>query len=315
MKVDVIASEPHYLDHLLPIYHALPPELQGHVHPLRRPTRPLFDNVALVAGFQDVDALRMTARHMIYVEHGAGQAYLGDEKLATLPAYSGGASRHPRNVIGYIAPSARVASRWNAPSAAVGCPKMDKWVGLAASVPTVCIAFHWDCRLGPETRSALPHYVEHLESVVASFHRQGFTVYGHGHPRWRGHLRQVFERAGVDRYLDTDAQVFEMAAVLVMDNSSLMYEFASLGRSVITMNAPWYRRDVEHGLRFWSAVPGLQVDNAAELSAVDLLSSWYRSDEVEHDLREAAVDEAYTFVDGTSSRRAAEFVTQLVGTL
>ncbi|HQZ35299.1 MAG TPA: hypothetical protein PK020_12815, partial [Ilumatobacteraceae bacterium] len=120
MKVDVIASEQHYLDHMLPIFECLPTRLQGHVFPLApTPRKPLFDHVAMVAGWQDVVTLKGRAK-MIYVEHGCGQAYLGDEKMATLPGYSGGAERHPRDVIGYICPSETVAARWSAPAVAVG---------------------------------------------------------------------------------------------------------------------------------------------------------------------------------------------------
>jgi len=312
VKVDLIASMRHYKDHMLPIFEALPERLRGHVHPVgEQVRRPLFNHIAMVAGWQDVEQLGHRAK-MIYVEHGAGQAYLGDEKMATLPGYSGGGARH-RNVIGYICPSATVAARWNAPAVAVGCPKMDPWFRSDPGRPMgrgVCIAFHWDCRLGPEMRSAFDHYKAHLPEIAASWRAHGFPfVYGHAHPRWGGALDEHFKAAGFE-VLTTDGQVFMNADVLVMDNSSLMYEFASLGKPVVALNAPWYRRDVEHGMRFWSHVPGREVDGPEELLELDLLS--HVTTDPLRDYRRAVVGEVYAFTDGSSAERAAAWITQLV---
>ncbi len=313
MKIDLIASMRHYKDHMLPIFEALPERLRGHIHPVgEQVRRPLFNHIAMVAGWQDVEQLGHRAK-MIYVEHGAGQAYLGDEKMATLPGYSGGGARH-RNVIGYVCPSATVAARWNAPAVAVGCPKMDPWLNGNINIGTpmgrsVCIAFHWDCRLGPEMRTAFWHYRSDLYRLADQWRAQGFHVYGHGHPRWGDTLGWEFAKNGIE-VLPTDTHVFMNADVLVMDNSSLMYEFASMGRPVIALNAPWYRRDVEHGMRFWSQVPGLQVDGPEQLLELDLLS--HVTTDPYREYRQAVVDEVYAFTDGTSAERAAAWITQLV---
>ena len=37
---DVVCSLPHYRDHVLPIFEALPSSMQGTVHPLRFPVHP-----------------------------------------------------------------------------------------------------------------------------------------------------------------------------------------------------------------------------------------------------------------------------------
>jgi hypothetical protein len=314
MKVDLIASEFWYRDHMLPIFECLPTRLQGHVFPLApTPRKPLFDHVAMVAGWQDVVTLKGRAK-MIYVEHGCGQAYLGDEKMATLPGYSGGAERHPRDVIGYICPSETVAARWSAPAVAVGCPKMSAYGGeqngkLRIGPLAACLAFHWDCRLGPEMRSAFDHYRPRLAVIADSMRDQGFIPYAHSHPRWNGFLDALFVACGFE-VLATDRDVFDKADMLIMDNSSLMYEFASLRRPVIALNAPWYRRDVEHGLRFWSHVPGVQVDSPEQLLELDLLS--HLTKDPARALRNAAVAEAYASTDGGAAQRAAAWITQLL---
>ena len=172
-----------------------------------------------------------------------------------------------------------------------------------------CLAFHWDCRLGPEMRSAFDHYRPRLAVIADSMRDQGFIPYAHSHPRWNGFLDALFVACGFE-VLATDRDVFDKADMLIMDNSSLMYEFASLRRPVIALNAPWYRRDVEHGLRFWSHVPGVQVDSPEQLLELDLLS--HLTKDPARALRNAAVAEAYASTDGGAAQRAAAWITQLL---
>ena len=130
MKIDVSASQPHYLDHMLPIFEVLPERLKGTIHALETPCRqPYRGRIAMVAGWVDVQRLRNMSP-MIYVEHGAGQAYLGDPKTATLPGYSGGGSRHS-GITGYVCPSDMGAERWRpAPAGAAGRPASRCPLGL-----------------------------------------------------------------------------------------------------------------------------------------------------------------------------------------
>jgi hypothetical protein len=58
-------------------------------------------------------------------------------------------------------------------------------------------------------------------------------------------------------------EVQRRAAVYVCDNSSSMYEFAATGRPVVVLDLPegrikgiGYRRNINHGLRFWDALFG-----------------------------------------------------------
>jgi hypothetical protein len=311
VKIDVVYSEAHYARHLLPIWAALPDELRGDVHPMYpqgAAQRPPMGRWALVAGWQDVSPLRGQC-NMIYVEHGAGQTY---QDRPYDPSYSASRGQRHRGVRGYIAPSQTVADRWDAPSAAVGCPKMDRWIldpPPKHDAPTVCFAWHWDCRLVPEARSAWPHYEPMFGMIREAFADQGFAVVGHEHPKWRGKMNRVLGERGIPT-LSTEEEVFALADILVVDNSSLAYEFALLGKPVICLNAPWYRRDVEHGLRFWSHVPGIQIDDPWELATLNLWDLIYdtelRAASEAHRL--AAVEHAYAVRDGSSSGRAAAFI-------
>lgn len=312
MKVDLVYSLPHYFDHALPVWEHLPEELKGDVHPLRDTVMPpARGRAALVAGWQDVQPLRGITP-MIYIEHGAGQTYAGDMKTAALPGYSasGGARHH--GVMGFIAPNRTVAARWkSAPAVAVGCPKLDKYVGWGKPErPAVCFAWHWDCVLSPETRSAWPHYEAGMAAVVAEFKTQGFDVYGHAHPRWGGLLDKRMAATGMT-ILESDDEVFLFASVLFVDNSSIGAEFMTLGRPVGWMNAPWYRRDVHHGGRFWDWTAGLTtVDGVADLININLTDMVNNQDEAA--ARELIVPTIYEYTDGSSSQRAADFVAQLV---
>lgn len=77
-------------------------------------------------------------------------------------------------------------------------------------------------------------------------------------------FRTFWPRLKVPFLLSFD-EVLEQADLYVTDNSSTLMEFASTSRPVLVLNAPWYRRDVHHGLRFWDAIPGMQVDEPGDL--------------------------------------------------
>jgi CDP-glycerol glycerophosphotransferase (TagB/SpsB family) len=99
------------------------------------------------------------------------------------------------------------------------------------------------------------------------------------------------------------SEVMQSADIYVNDCSSTMYEFLVTGKPVIILNAPWFRRDVRWGIRFWDYTDiGIQVNEPGELlPAIDRTldsPNEYLSD------RENAVRDLYPFL-GQAAQRAA----------
>ena len=190
------------------------------------------------------EASRLGYARIAYVEHGIGQPYSG-----TL-GYPGGAGRGTVGL--FLSPNATAAAADRAayPAArveVVGDPGLRYVPHREPGPPAIAVSLHWECHLLPETRSAYRHH----RSALPELARQ-YTVLGHGHPLAQGTLRRVWERLGVEFVPDWH-EVARRADLYVCDNSSTLYEFAATGRPVVVLNAPWYRREVRHGLRFWSA--------------------------------------------------------------
>jgi hypothetical protein len=293
------------------VFQALPEVLQGEVMTGARGVHPRVerfarDDVFLVAAAGSIAACK--DRRVIYVEHGAGQSYVGGRHAASYPG-----GDHPANVIGYVCPSEQVALSWRGrPAVAVGCPALDP-LATAGRGEAVVFTFHWDAPLVcPEARSARSHYLDHLHEMVTWARETGRSrgdVIGTWHPRDR-------MAAGIWRSLRVPAEpdpdrVLRQAALVIADNTSLTYEAAALGIPTIALNAPWYRRDVDHGLRFWSHVPGLQVDDAYELIARPALE-WI-TDERTPLLGKRAARRAYALPPNSGGAAiAAGFITDLI---
>lgn len=338
-RVDAFASEAHYLDHLLPLWDALPTEVKGTLYV----TRPLHGEgrtlgfprgdgpPVLVASLKD--SLVCKTRKRIYLEHGAGQTYEGDPRAARNGAYSGGEG-HEGTIL-FLCPNEEVAERWrrrypDVPAVAIGSPRLDRYknykslcktgrppAGILAaqasgqahgagadsgsssavekSAPlTIAISFHWHCTICPEADWAFPHYERILPELA-----ERYTLIGHGHPRSFRYLAHRYKRLGIEAVQSFD-EVVRRASVYVCDNSSTMYEVAALGIPVVALNAPWYRRDVHHGLRFWNRVPGLQCDEPEELIAT--IEEALDDPPHARAIRERAVLLTYPFFGSAASR-------------
>jgi hypothetical protein len=321
-RISLLASRPHYLDHLAPVWHALPEDTRGEVvvrsndlalHAKKLGLQPTSrtigrDTAVLTAAW--VDSRSVVERLVALLEHGAGQTYSNGHA-----GYSGGEQRE--NVSLFLCPSGAVARRNqerypSARVAVVGCPKLDQYhaltrVGERASevpVPTVAVTFHWDGRsIAPEARWALPHYRDALPELVAWAAEHDVELLGHGHPRVAAKLQVMWRKLGVP-WASAD-EVLRRAGVLVVDNSSLGMESVALDRGVVWLSAPWYRRDVTHGGRFWSWVEtGVHVEDPAQL--VDSVEYAIGHLLEFSEARRRAALKTYSFLDDRCARRAVD---------
>lgn len=329
MRLNLYASLEHYAEHLWPIWQALPERLRGASWSSAtgkwwgEPLGGLSDarqhpGPVLVASHGDAVSATVRGRDLVYVEHGAGQTYEGDPAGAGAAGLSGSTDRAMRHVLLFVCPNAKVATRWrrlyDVPAVAVGCPKLDRWhqaprLIVPGAPEAVAVTFHWDSSLVPETMTAWPEYDHVLPELAEWCRAHDVQLLGHGHPRIWPRIERRWRDLEVEP-VRALADVFDRASVLIADNTSAMYEFASMGRPVVAVNASCYRRDVEHGLRFWSHVPGVQVDQPDQLVPA-LAHQWEDRTRWEQH-RQQAVAAAYAHVDGRAAERAADAIVRML---
>lgn len=273
--IDVYFSHPHYYDHLEPLLgqipvrkvHALPSSLMLSYlsrhgievavgYPESRDEVPL-----LVAGGMDLAHLRR--RRAVLVEHGAGQTYQGIDHAS----YSGGRKRDAVDL--FIVPNHETAnanlSRYEAPNL-IASPRMEQLTRIARQPEDlVVVSRHFDLNMVPETRSAWPHYAA---SVINLSRERRVAL--HAHPRDLPRARRDAERHDLE-LIEDFTDVIRRADVYVADNSSTLYEAARAGLPVVVLDAPWYRREISHGLRFWErADVGPRISDPEDLpEAID----------------------------------------------
>jgi hypothetical protein len=316
IRVHALARWPHLAEHIHAIHRHLDDGLRGETLTIRNPTLSHTkhwgrNDVVLVAGYPDIAAAG--GRRCVMIEHGASQTYAGitNGSDAYYHPAPGGENRHPANVVGYIGPRQDVIDAWGRPGFAAGCPVVDPYE-LFSPERVCAISWHWNGALPhkvgvPEAGTALAHYLDRLPAIIAELKANGWEVLGHRHPRFN-HLASVWRNLGV-REAPID-EVRRRAQLLICDNSSVMAEMLHCGRRVIALNCPEYRRDVEHGLRFWSHVPGQQVDGPDEL--IDLI----REDSDNMGVVDLKVPEyiyGRALSDGLAGMRSAVWLTGFLG--
>jgi hypothetical protein len=302
VSVDVISSAPKYRAHLAPVWAALPDELRGHYvardESDGRVTLVGRDDVALVAGYMDMRAARRFGyRRIALLEHGIGQSYSSSD-----PHLPGGRDRDPVGL--FMSPNDHAANRDAAryPRArieVVGSATLDHLPAREpGSGPVVAITWHWHYTRIPEMRSAFAHFKSALEQL-----RDSFTVIGHAHPQAAAEIVPTYKRLDIE-YEPMYRSVFRRADVLIADNTSALFEFASTDRPVVVLNAPEYRRDAQHGLRFWDAADvGVQVNEPNDLIAG--VREALEDSSARKDARAAALDVVYAHRSGAGARAAA----------
>lgn len=323
--IDGYATFPHYVDHIWPVLAALPDEVRGHVyaHPSIRHAQSLQDptlrarirfelpptrgEAVIVAGYQD---LPCTQRPKVLLSHGAGQTYLGIQS----GSYDGGPGRDLADL--FLCPNevsmARNLERYpSAAGAVVGCPKLDYLDGIAEPGDrTVGFAFHWNCTVAPEARWAWPFWHE----AILGLAHEGYRILIHGHPRAAADLYRWCSEVGLPFAWTTD-ELWRRADVLMVDNSSIAYEWAACGRRVGFVNSPeWRRPHPRHGLRFGDPLPGVCAGEGGSVGMLRwAVDATLNVSEAVRGMRTALVrDTVYGgLVDGHASERAARAVLDL----
>lgn len=263
--IDLAASHPHYFDHLLPIWQALPADQRGRAYlaPALRDQVPGALAVTDLGGDGDpvllagADDLRyVDGRVVILTEHGCGQSYNGHDTSRGHVAYAGGTNRY--GVSGFICPNeyAAAPNRLAYPDALVAVVGSGRLAQLQripppaeGEKPVVAVSFHWDCPVVAESMSGWRHWWRAIQTLAES---DEFTVLGHAHPRVFDDLAPTYESWGIEPVRSFD-EIVARAHVYVCDNSSTLFEFAGARGPVVVLDAPWYRPSVKHGLRFWDA--------------------------------------------------------------
>lgn len=224
MRVHVLGSEEHFIDHLSGVHQALSPDLRGEFWTVpdlvpyaatlvpEASSMPRWIKVGrgdYIVICSERDRKIVVGHQIIRFEHGCGLSYPGHYPLApgtphrailsvgTHPAYPGGKAH--QGVKAFLNPNHYSADRWRAayPGAVVeivGTPKLDEMHNAPAKPrsdpPVVCVTFHCDINVAPETQSAFPYY---REAVTELAKRKDIEVIGHSHPKARAERKAFFE--------------------------------------------------------------------------------------------------------------------------
>lgn len=313
--IDALATQPHYVDHLLPVWRALPEEARGvfaargHAReralsvglaPVERLTP--GTTLALVAAHADyVEAHETCGRPVAYLNHGVGQSWRARD--GRLLSSGCGQARPGARVFLTPGPHATTVTREaNGPTATIVQVGSAKVEGLRClptpREPLLVVSTHWDHRLVPESRPALPAYLGVLKDAP-------MPIALHAHPRLAWWAREQARQLGIE-YIETFHEVCTRATIYATDSSSTLFEFAALDRPVIVVNGRAYRRDHHHGLRFWDAATvGVQVDTHTPEEFAAAVTEAALDAPARQSARAAAVALAYHPFDGQAAQRAA----------
>lgn len=309
--IHVLATWPHFVDHLRPVWEALPAPARGafvavghaEAHAQRlgiKPTRSMpTAGVVLVASPADYKAAVAAGRPVAYLNHGVGQAWR-DDHGRLIPS---GCGEPKPGVVLFLTPGPHATATTleanpGARVVEVGSPKVEALRRIPRPAdPLLVVSSHWDHKVVPESQTASREYLPALKDVC-------FPVAVHGHPRRASWMRRTAEGLGLE-FIASFEEVCERATIYATDSSSTLFEFAALDRPVIVLNSPVYRRHHSHGLRFWEAAEvGVNVDSPPELPAAVHVAA---ADSPERqEARRAALTLAYHPLDGCAAQRAAQ---------
>jgi hypothetical protein len=310
--IDFFASMPWYRSHLVPVIKALPDEARGCLYATEPP--PSADPV-VVASWSDSRALMLSGRPIVLMQHGAGQSYGAAGEWARHPGYPGGDENE--HIAMFLCPNDYSAQRWrerypSTPVHVVGSPWAEQLRDTVAqaqpklarsSTPTVAFAFHWRAEICPESGSAFDDYAPHLATIASHLRANGVRMLGHAHPRLWDEAAPVYEWSGIEPVASLES-VLCNSDVLCLDNSSIGPLAGACGVGVVWLNASTYRREADHGGRFWTWTEGLPVVEDPGETVDTALGGLERRDALRSQSRRLGVL-AFGYQQGAATRAAS----------
>ena len=270
-------------------------------------------NPVLVAAYGDMMYAHAIApeRKILMMEHGTGHTF-------GKSAYPNGVGKRDYVSL-FLSPNQytvdKIHTVRDTRAEVIGTPKLD-WVHERMNPyhlikqthdnpPIIAIGFHWGHARTrpPESGSAFEHYREYIPTLVKN---TGYKFLAYGHPLAELKYKEFYTGLDIDYTSDFNT-VMRQADVCVNDLSSVMYEFVTTGKPVIVLNAPWFRRDVEHGIRFWDYSDiGINVDGPDELlPAIEDTIEGYEY--IHAPQRRKAIRELFPYF-GCSANKAVEVI-------
>lgn len=322
MKI-FFANTVQYIEHLLPLFNAFkeedkiflaPKELKSNLPTqntlLYSQERDLItyikdlvskdkNTLCVVASYGSVRRLSKKdypVLQFILLEHGAGQIYQSE-----VPGWARGSFRHSNRIKLFLGTNKFCVEAFkknnnDITSYIVGCPKLDNIETQINDYnnPLVVFSWHWDCDSIPETRSGFNFWAEEVLTLHKDKDKK-FRIAIHGHPRLQDQTKAFCMKHQID-FIKTFDYVLKYANIYVVDNSSTLYEFAATTKPVILLNNPFYRRDVEHGMRFWEHVDlGLNCDRRGEIRPLIDFIIKNKGDTLCNERKKAIIDEVYPY--------------------
>jgi hypothetical protein len=322
-RINCLAAEPQFVEHLAAVWKAFPRSKQGIFWVRSQEARyeaerhgintRLWKNrasknvVILTAAFGDLNQAYKAGATTVLMEHGAGQTY--NVKHAS---YAGGESpARDANTL-FLVPGQTSAKKLatkhpEATIVEIGCPKLDRHIlkekKLIEQKPKVVVSFHWNCNVCPETSWAFPYFKKQILKLANS---ENIELYGHAHPRARKEIQSFYNNMHIP-FITKFEEVLKTADVYVCDNSSTIFEAAACKIPVVLLNSPKYRKNVNHGLRFWDCAnigPQAEPTDNLEEKIFEAINP------TEKQVKETseALKIVYTVTDGTSSQLAAKTI-------
>ena len=333
MPVDFLARKAYYLDHLAPVWNAMPAEMRGTLYLttesidyakriLIKPhiteyieEQECGHNPILTAAYGD--AVRAAefdeGRPVILMEHGVGLTF-------GKPVYADGYGQRYKLAM-FPVPNQHTLDKCmqelrSKPHPIIGVPKLDKWAGEFKQAhpmpakPTIAIAFHHgdkNSRPG-ETGSAWEHYTDILPELA-----KRYKLILHAHPIMDFELLKFYnEKMAQVEFVSDFQEVMRQADIYINDCSSTLYEFCVTGKPVIILNAPWFDKKSNWGIRFWEYTDiGIQVDDPGTL--IQAIDETIQNPEACQQARRRAVEDLFPYL-GTSADRAVSEIKNFLQT-